>query len=236
MKPRILIGDTETTGLPPQGWKYTPGCEFPPTYRCCEIAWIEVDEHLNIIDQHESLIDPQAPIPAVTTGFHGITDKDVWAAPTLAEYKQVYADKLQGPIVLIAHKADFDEPFFREVFDVQSTFCTLALARFALPKLTNHKLQTIREVLKIDSKGTAHRAMGDLDVLRQFLLKVIPGSGRDFRQHLDTPIRMLSVMPLGQYKGWPISMVPNQYREYMLREHTDMHPDMRYTLEQLRGI
>jgi DNA polymerase III epsilon subunit-like protein len=234
--PRIILGDTETTGLPPDGWKYVPGRPFPPSYRCCEIAWIELDDHLNVIDSHESLIDPQAPIPEGASAIHGITDRDVWTAPTLAEYKEAYADKLQGDIILIAHKADFDRPFFEEVFNVTGDFCTLALSRYALPTIKNHKLQTLREVLKVVSSGQAHRAMGDLDVLRACLMKLIPGARNGIRPYLNTPVRMLSVMPLGEHKGKPITMVPRAYREYMLREHHDMHPDMRYTLEQLRDI
>lgn len=231
---RIVIGDTETSGLPPPGWK--KGDPFPESYRCCEIAWIELDEHLNVLQSDDSFIDPECRIPAEVSKIHGITNKDTHTAPTLDEYAQLVKGRIDGPVVLVAHNAKFDLPFFEKVFDVQQTFCTLALARASLPNAKNHKLQTLRELLKVEVDGTAHRAMGDLEVLRAMLLKLIPGSGRDFRKHLDTPVRMLSVMPIGKFKGLPILSVPGGYRAWMLSEMKDMHIDLRYTLEQLKGL
>ncbi len=231
---RILIGDTETTGLPPKGWKREDG--FPETYRCVEMAWMEVDDQLNVLRTGDTLIDPLCAIPPGATEIHGIRDDQVLTAPTLDEYRDVVlGDYAKEPCVLIAHNVSFDFPFFAEVFNVQKTFCTLALARHVLPRAKNHKLQTLREALGIQSDGAAHRAAGDLDVLRQMLLKLIPGAGRGIQQHLDTPVRMLSVMPFGKHKGWPIGLVPKPYRDWLLMQD-NIGDDLRYTLEEIRDL
>jgi DNA polymerase III epsilon subunit-like protein len=69
-----LIIDTETSGLKPEN------------NGVCEIAWLEVSEEGEVLDQHYSLIDPEWPIAPAAQAVHGISQADVSEAPTLHEY------------------------------------------------------------------------------------------------------------------------------------------------------
>ena len=220
---RYILGDTETTGL-------------PPSYRCCEIAWIEIDSDLRIIAQEETLIDPEIPIPPEVSAIHGIYDKDVRNAPTLKEYKDwILKDRLSGPVTLIAHQASFDSPFFRELVNVEKDFCTLAFSRFLWPLAKNHKLQTLREEFGIKVEAAAHSALGDLVVLLELLKIQLQSAGQTLEQACAVGPRTLSVMPFGAHKGKAMSSVPSGYREWLLKQ-PDTHQDIKHTLSQLRGI
>ena len=82
---RWLIADVETTGVRTED-------------RVVEIAWIEVDNDLNIVDEVHSLIDPEMPIPAAASGVHHITDAMVADAPTISQFFEIVRGRNLGKI------------------------------------------------------------------------------------------------------------------------------------------
>lgn len=197
-----------------------------------ELAWLEVDQDLNILSQFSTLLDPQIPIEPGAMAIHGITEEMVADAPTLEELlSEVLPGPFTGPTILLAHNVKFDRRFFEPIFNIQATFCSLAFARLNFPEAPNHKLGTLKEFFKLTG-GDAHRALGDVLTVREFLLTTLPMTGRTLHQLLNTPATKVWTMPYGLHKGKPLMDVPVQYRNWLLS--SDIAEDLRQSLMQLR--
>jgi DNA polymerase III subunit epsilon len=216
---RYIIGDSETTGLSPQA-------------RAVELAWIEVDADLNILNEFSSLVDPGIPIEPGAMAIHGITEEMVSTAPTLEELlSEVLPGPFSGSTTLIAHNVKFDRRFFEPIFQIEKTFCSLAFARQCFPEMPNHKLGTVKEYFKLEG-GEAHRALGDVKTVHQFLKMALPMTGRSLHAHLNTPATTVFVMPFGLHKGKPLHAIPVEYRTWLLS--SDIADDLRQSLMKLR--
>jgi DNA polymerase III epsilon subunit-like protein len=222
MTPRFILGDTETT-------------DAGKTAKVCEIAWVEVDEDLNIIDSQHSLIDPQARISATASGIHGITNIDVADAPTMAEFfEHIYGRRLTGDIVFMAHNVKFDLRFFEPFVDnLVGTLCTLRLARRLLTEAENHKLPTLMYQFGLE-RGESHSADGDvrttLDLLR--LLKQKAGLPLIALADLSTTPLLVERWPFGKHKDKPLTF-DKGYVNWALKNMTELDEDLRWSLEQV---
>src|SRR5437899_9776245 len=146
---RFFVADTETTGAGPED-------------KVCELGWIEVDEHFNVLSETQSLIDPQYPISPSASGIHGLTNEDVEHAPTIEEYFSVddpscYGKKITDPIILIGHRISFDYRFLSPYLNVTQELCTLRWARKLYPHSDDHKLSTLMFALGLPRPEGAHR-------------------------------------------------------------------------------
>lgn len=216
---RYAIIDTETTGL-------------GPTAKAVEMAWVIIDDDLNILEEFESLVDPEIPIQPGAQAIHGISAEMVADAPTLDELiNEVLDGPYRGPTTVIAHRVVFDRPFFEPLFEITNTFCTLGYARKHFPRMPNHKLGTVKEFFGL-AGGTAHRALGDVHTVHQFLCKVIPESGRPLSVHCGVQRQVIFDMPYGKHKGEALFRLPPEYRTWLLS--SDIDPDLRFSLMQLR--
>src|ERR1043165_6758432 len=161
----FAVVDVETTGLSARMGD-----------RICELA-VVVARGGHIVDQLQTLINPQKPISRGASAVNGITDVMVRKAPT---FRNVAADLLHAldGAVLVAHNANFDMAFLsselRAVgFDPPGNpvVDTLALARrcYSFP---SNKLGDIARSLGIKTQGL-HRALADATitwlVLKRFL-------------------------------------------------------------------
>jgi DNA polymerase-3 subunit epsilon len=221
---RFLIGDTETTGL-------------GNSPKAVEMAWLEVDEDLNVLGEFSTLLDPEQPIEPGAQGIHGISADMVADAPTLYELQTIVLPELkidtENPVILIAHNVKFDKKFFEPVFNISNTFCTLALIRNTHPSLPNHKLGTVKTELGLDG-GQAHRAMGDVQTVHSLLKTVLPTTGRTLAQHCATPRRTVYKMPWGKHKDQDLASLPRDYRTWLLS--LDIDQDLRDSLMKIRSI
>lgn len=222
MNPLIL--DTETSGL-------------GTTAGVCEIGWQKLDDDGEIVASDVSLIDPESPISPGAAGVHGIFDKDVADAPTLEEYMTVVHDKpfMDKDYLFIAHNAPFDWRFVGDWVTSTKTLCTLRLARKLYPECENHKLQTLRAYLELPFvKGDAHSAMGDVEVVRQFLHRVNQDFGHDLADMVQIAMSPFEItkMAFGKHKGDKLVDLPAQYVRWLLKQN-DVDPDLRTALEKL---
>ena len=223
---RVIVADTETSGL---------NKEDGP----CEVAWVEIDEDMNVIDRVHSLIDPQVPIKASASGIHSITDRIVAEAPTLDEFfDEVLGNPFQNDqIVFVAHNAPFDWKFFKKYIPNHlGTICTLRLARHIFPDEENHKLQTLRYSLGLEDGegGGAHTAMGDVEVCLNLLRAAVNKDGGTLMEMMEiseTPITV-KTMPFGKHKGTKLGALPTQYVQWLLGLD-NIDDDLRGSLEQL---
>lgn len=219
---RAIIFDVETSGLGPGS-------------AVVEIGWQEVDDSFSIVDKDESLIDPQVPISASAAGVHGIMDHDVADSPTLEEYMTVVHEMpfMGEDVMFIAHNAKFDVGYLGQWVNVKKTLCSLKLARKLWPDSPDHKLQTLRVFLGLPyTKGDAHSAMSDVEVVRQLLLRAHIDFGLSLEQmeaKANEPV-VISIMPFGKHKGTPMRDLPKSYREWALK-NLDLDPDLRKAFE-----
>ncbi|GAA4445522.1 exonuclease domain-containing protein [Pontibacter saemangeumensis] len=160
------IIDIETTGGQPAQDKIT------------EIA-IFIHDGQKIVDQYNTLINPQRPIPYFISNLTGITDEMVRDAPKFYEVAKEIVEFTEGK-VFVAHNVRFDYSFIKKEFaDLGYTFqrktlCTVRLSRSLIPGLPSYSLGKLCKSIDIDLKQR-HRAIGDAEataVLFDKLLKI----------------------------------------------------------------
>lgn len=218
---RYFLGDTETTGTGDDA-------------RVCEIAWVELDNELNVLDTVHSLIDPQIPIPANASGVHNITDTDVQSSPTMSEFVEVVLGQpVMEPSILGAHNVKFDARFFGHVLPNQAgTICTLRLARLLWPESPDHKLTTLRYFLGLKS-GASHRADGDVETTLDLLRKIANKLEMTLSELVPLSAQPLFIekMPFGKHFNEPIRNVPRSYFQWLLRQKDPIDSDLKHTID-----
>jgi len=129
-----------------------------------EIA-ILIHDGEKVIEEFESLINPEQVIPAYITGLTGIDHAMIQNSPTFYELSNKLWELLHGR-VFVAHSVNFDYGFIRESFKRASKefkadkLCTVRLARKIIPGLSSYSLGRICETRNIPIMAR-HRAMGD---------------------------------------------------------------------------
>ncbi len=157
--------DLETTGLDAR------------TDAIIEIGAVRIRDGA-VVDKFASFAQPGHPLSAKTVSLTGITDELLRGAPGPEEAVDAFLD-WAGDAPLCAHNAAFDTGFLREYcrrsgrsFD-PLYFDTLILAQYLLPKLPNHKLDTVANALKLPP-FQHHRAYDDAETCGLILAALIP--------------------------------------------------------------
>lgn len=150
----FIVFDTETTGAK-AGYS-----------RMTEIGAYRVKNGA-IIEEFQTLVNPEKPIPVYITQLTGISNEMVRNAP---KFSEIMPDLLKflGDSILVAHNAGFDMTFlnyeigqvYAERKLINANLCTVRLSRKLLPDLRNHRLHTIAEHYSIPIYNR-HRAAGD---------------------------------------------------------------------------
>ena len=165
MVERIVVVDIETTGL------------SSTDDRIIEVGAVAVEDR-RITDEFHSLVNAGKSISWHAQKVHGITDKMLIGQPRPEEILPQVHDFF-GQSALVAHNARFDLSFLRREFSRLGlelgtrSHCTLQLARKMLPRLPNHRLETVATQLlgKEPFKGRQkHRALNDARVTAQVWL------------------------------------------------------------------
>lgn len=152
MSKTYAIIDVETTGGRANGDRIT------------EIA-IVLHDGEKIIDQFDTLINPERSIPWHITQLTGITDQMVADAPKFYEVAKKIVEMTKGAI-FVAHNVRFDYNFIREEFKrfgysySRKQLCTVRMSRKAFPHFAKHNLSYLAQRLGIQNDAR-HRALGD---------------------------------------------------------------------------
>ena len=163
---RVLVLDTETTGLDPAREKII------------ELALLRVDiDNATGLPVGEVLVfdeleDPGIPIPAPITEITGITDADV-KGKRLDEAR--IAQRLDGVDLLIAHNAGFDRPFCESRLPLFKEFawaCSFADIDWKAQGRSSSKLEMLAHGLGLFYD--AHRAEMDCHALIAVLAAPLP--------------------------------------------------------------
>jgi DNA polymerase-3 subunit epsilon len=152
MKKKYAIIDIETTGGRADREKIT------------EIAIILHDGE-KIIDEWETLLNPERAIPYNITQITGITDGMVADAPKFFEVAKKIVEMTEGAI-FVAHNVRFDYGFIYEEFRrlgftyMRKQLCTVRLSRKSFPGLKSYALGNLIKHFGI-KVNARHRAMAD---------------------------------------------------------------------------
>lgn len=191
--------------------------------RMTEVGLIEVFDG-EVIDQYETLINPQVPISRFITSLTGIDDAMVSSAPSFSDIAEDLLAKLADKI-LVAHNARFDHSFLknefkRAGFDYRTkVLCTVKLSRAFMPQLPGHGLDKLIHAhgLTVESR---HRAMGDADLLVQLMSRWPNNFGVDHVQDIiQKQLRIASLPP--QLSRKAVDNLPNTPGVYCFYDHND---------------
>jgi DNA polymerase III subunit epsilon len=220
----FAVVDVETTGLSARMGD-----------RICEIA-VVVAHGGKVVNQLQTLVNPQKPISRGASAVNGISDAMVRTAPTFREVAAAVSQILDGA-VLVAHNASFDMAFLSSemqaaglVPPANPVVDTLALARrcYTFP---SNKLGDIARTLGINSRGL-HRALADAtitwQVLKRFLwdlqsqgVTTLPGL-LDLQGSITSPAGWRMTPPIMEWDGGefnPIQGLPTII-EQAVRTHS----------------
>ncbi len=122
-----------------------------------------------VIEEFESFVNPEKPIPDDVVAITHITDEMVKDAGTIEEVLPKFLEFI-GDRVIVAHNADFDVGFIKYNaeqlgYKLENTYIdTLRLAKDLFPDYKKYKLGIIAEKLGIKVE-VAHRALDDVITL-----------------------------------------------------------------------
>ena len=163
MKKKYAIIDIETTGGRAASEKIT------------EIA-IVIHDGKTVIDEWETLVNPERAIPYNITQITGITNDMVEDAPKFFEVAKKIVEMTEGAI-FVAHNVRFDYGFIREEFKrlgftyMRKQLCTVRLSRKAFPGLRSYSLGNLISHFGI-KVNDRHRAMADTKATVEILEKI----------------------------------------------------------------
>lgn len=150
----FVLLDFETTGF------------RPSQSEIIEVGAIKIRD-FEIVDRFESLVRPEAPIPAVVTQLTGISQESVDDAPSWDEVAPELASFL-GENTVVAHHAQMEQGFLDEhltkytngeLYTVQDSIDCLALS---FPEQPSFSLDSLRQWAGL-SQEKAHRALQDCE-------------------------------------------------------------------------
>lgn len=188
-----------------------------------------------VIDNFESLIDPECVISESSIAIHHISQDMVQGKPKIHEVLPEVL-KLVGNHPIVGHGIGFDIELIDEAARRSGIACsikknvsfdTLRLARLYGESPSN-SLQQLRMHFNIEEEG-AHRAMSDVIVNIQ-VFKHLASQFKTLKQIQDVlakPIQ-LKAMPLGKHKGRSMKEIPLDYLLWAARQ--DFDQDLLYSL------
>jgi DNA polymerase-3 subunit epsilon len=163
------IVDIETTGSSANYGKVT------------EVA-ILIHDGKRVVDEFQSLINPERPIPMNITHLTGISNEMVHDAPRFYEVAKEILQMLEGN-VFVAHNVNFDYSFLKNEFQQLGgnlnlkKLCTVRLSRKILPGFSSYSLGRLCDELGI-ANHARHRAMGDAKATAE-LMTILVEKGQD---------------------------------------------------------
>ena len=167
--PAFTVFDVETTGLDPRKGD-----------RIIEIAGVRV-ENGNVMTESPfvALVNPERTIPWEAKQVNKITDEAVASAPTIDQVLPKFLEFAAGSI-LVAHNCEFDMGFLlREkelcwgYVDIPECLSTMRMSQTVFPKEFRHNLDMLALRLGLVLPRDRHRALPDVLLTAQVLLRMI---------------------------------------------------------------
>jgi len=155
----------------------TTGAKCPPC-RVTEIGAYRVQKG-QIVDEFQTLVNPETPIPFFITQLTGISDAMVRTAPKFGEIASDFLAFI-GDSVLVAHNAPFDIRFLNHEISMiyrgyrvaNPHLCTVQLSRKLVPDIENHKLNTVAQHFSVNLENH-HRASDDAHATAKIFINLL---------------------------------------------------------------
>lgn len=188
-----------------------------------------------ILQEFETLIDPECPIPVTSQEIHKISAEMVAGKPKIAEVLPKILSMIEGHVI-VGHGINFDIALLAAEakrhniptqIAKQPHLDTLRMARLYGESPIN-SLQQLRSHFNIEPEG-AHRAMSDV-IVNIEVFKRLAKPYRTLEELfaiLNKPIRMKN-MPLGKHKGRRFEEIPVEY--LLWAERKDFDQDLLYSI------
>ena len=147
-------------------------------HRITEIGIVIFDGE-KVVEEWETLIDPECYIPAGIVELTGITQEMVKGQPKFHEVARRIVELTDGR-VFVAHNARFDYGFLREEFGrlgytfSRKQLCTVRLARKCLPGLKSYSLGNLIKHFGF-TVAARHRALADAKATTELLQLCLSG-------------------------------------------------------------
>jgi DNA polymerase III epsilon subunit family exonuclease len=132
-----------------------------------------------IVDEFETLVNPELPLPRFISTLTGITDDMLAGAPLFAGISESWLN-FAGDAVLAAHNSTFDITLLNQ--EIARVFpgcrmrnpelCTVQLARRLMPSLERHHLDALADHFGFEI-ASRHRAAGDARATAWVLLHLL---------------------------------------------------------------
>lgn len=210
---RLIILDTETTGLNPKDG-----------HRIVEIGCIEMVSFRLTGRHFHTYINPEREIPKEATHVHGITTEFVKKWPLFSQIVDQFLDFIQDD-PLVIHNAPFDMGFLnaelewaqKPLLDKKRAINTLTMARQKYPgeKAT---LDALCKKFDIDlSKRDKHGALLDAELLSQVYIEMMGGRQKTLEN-------VFSITPQNVCVAAPINQTPFPDRIFnVTRDEVEAH-------------
>ncbi|CDZ79520.1 DNA polymerase III PolC-type [Candidatus Rubidus massiliensis] len=188
-----------------------------------------------VIEEFESLIDPECEIPQSSIEIHNITADMVKGKPLMKDVLPQII-KLVSNHVIVGHGVKFDMDVIQNAARRANIPCkiaqnqyidTLRLARHYGESPVN-SLERLRCHFNIEAEG-AHRAMNDV-VVNMGVFKFLAQRYHSLKEIFDVLAKpaLIKIMPLGKYKGRLMKEIP---LDYLIRcAKRDFDIDLLYSL------
>ncbi len=171
LKERIVVFDTETTGLNFQNDRLT------------EIGAVEIVDG-EVGEIFKTFVNPKMKISAKITELTGIDDSMVLDAPLEGKALKSFLEFVDGA-VLVAHNASFDYNFLKQTakrnnLDFNPTVIdTLPLSKALYKGLAKYTLDRLVKHLKL-GEFNHHRAFDDALILSKVFVKMVEALKKDY--------------------------------------------------------
>lgn len=200
--PRLVVVDTETTGLD------------PTADRLIDVGAVRLGDDLDVTGRFTTLVRPGVRIPLFVSRLTGIEDRDVAGAPDESQALAALRD-FAGDAVLVGHNASFDRDHLAAaarrcgLLPLENAwFDTLEAALLLYPELDGHSLPAMAEALGLESR--AHRALPDAETTAALFARLASrasGLPEEERRLLDAvawaPLRLLDACAAPPEKAPP---------------------------------
>ena len=151
-------------------------------HKITEIA-ILIHDGKRVVDEYQTLINPERGIPIGITSLTGISNEMVVDAPRFFEVAKEIYQMLEGNI-FVAHNVNFDYSFIKKEFqDLGGNLnlkklCTVRLSRKILPGHKSYSLGRLCDELGI-ANHARHRAMGDAKATAELMTLLVESDTED---------------------------------------------------------